>query len=86
MSSIRSYTLIYVVLLVLATAKFVFHGMGLDESVFVGIIVVLAVMKSLIIAGYFQHLIDEPRSITYMMGTAVFMVFLLVAAAGYSIQ
>ncbi len=48
--------------------------------------IVLAVAKILLIAGYYQHLLEEPRSISYMMGLAVFMVFLLTIAAGYSIQ
>ncbi|MFC3958699.1 cytochrome C oxidase subunit IV family protein [Halovivax cerinus] len=86
MSDIRKYTVIYVALLVLATAKVAFHGLDLGYGMFVGIIGVLAVMKIGLIAGWFQHLIDEPRSISYMMATAFFMVLLLVAAAGYSIQ
>jgi len=47
---------------------------------------ILAVIKVSLIAGYFQHLKDEPRSITYLMLTALFMVLLLTLAAGYSIQ
>ncbi|WP_049907419.1 cytochrome C oxidase subunit IV family protein [Halovivax asiaticus] len=86
MSSIRTYTVVYILLMVLATAKVGFHGLGLGNTAFIGIILVLATVKILLIAGYFQHLIEEPRSITYMMLTSLFMVLLLVAAAGYSIQ
>lgn len=86
MADVRTYALIYVVLLVLGTAKFVFFEIDIPESTAIGATIVLAVVKSLLIAGYFQHLREEPRSITYMMATAVFMVFLLTVAAGYSIQ
>ncbi|RKD94730.1 cytochrome C oxidase subunit IV family protein [Halopiger aswanensis] len=87
MADIRTYTLIYVALVALATGKFVFfhfdfftYGMAMAGTM------ALIVAKSLLIAGYYQHLVEEPRAITYMMGTAVFMVFLLTIAAGYSIQ
>ncbi|ELY45886.1 cytochrome C oxidase subunit IV family protein [Natronorubrum tibetense] len=86
MADVRTYTLIYVVLLVLGTAKFVFFEIDIPESMAIGATMVLAVVKSLLIAGYYQHLREEPRSITYMMLIAVFMVFLLTVAAGYSIQ
>lgn len=86
MADVRTYTLIYVVLLILGTAKFVFFEIDIPESAAIGGTVVLAVIKSLLIAAYYQHLREEPRAITYMMVVAVFMVFLLTVAAGYSIQ
>ncbi|SIR81063.1 cytochrome C oxidase subunit IV family protein [Natronorubrum thiooxidans] len=86
MADVRTYTLIYVVLLALGTAKFVFFEINIPEQAAIGGTVVLAVVKSLLIAGYYQHLREEPRAITYMMALAVFMVFLLTVAAGYSIQ
>ena len=86
MGSVRTYAIIYVVLLALATGKFLFFEISIPEAWAIGGTVVLAVIKSLLIAGYYQHLVDEPRSVSYMMVTALFMVFLLVAAAGYSIQ
>ena len=86
MSSVRTYTLIYVLLLVLGTAKFVFFEFDFSYEVAMGGTIILAVIKSLLIAGWFQHLVDEPRSITYVMLIAVFMVFLLTVAAGFSIQ
>lgn len=86
MASVRTYTIIYVMLLALGTGKFLFFELGFPYEVAIGGTLVLAVTKSLLIAGYYQHLIEEPRSIAYMMATAVFMVFLLVVAAGYSIQ
>ena len=88
MASIRTYTFIYVALILLATGKFVFfHFDGIFRYwMAVTGTMLLAVTKVSLIAGYFQHLKDEPRSITYLMLTAVFMVFLLTLAAGYSIQ
>jgi heme/copper-type cytochrome/quinol oxidase subunit 4 len=88
MASIRTYGLIYVALILLATGKFVFFHFPdiFSYQLAVGGTLVLAVIKTSLIAGYFQHLKDEPRSITYLMLTAVFMVFLLTLAAGYSIQ
>ncbi|MGQ3410969.1 cytochrome C oxidase subunit IV family protein [Natrinema sp. LN54] len=88
MASLRSYTLIYVALILLATGKFVFFHFPeiFSYQMAVGGTMILAAIKVSLIAGYFQHLKDEPRSITYLMLTAVFMVFLLTLAAGYSIQ
>ncbi len=87
MSSVRTYTIIYVLLLVLGTAKFVFFELPwFSYDVAMAATIVLAVIKSLLIAGWYQHLVDEPRSITYVMIISVFMVFLLTIAAGFSIQ
>ena len=88
MASVRTYAIIYVVLLVLGTSKFIFFELDqiFTYQMALGATILLAIAKSLLIAGYYQHLIEEPRSITYMMTIAVFMVFLLTIAAGYSIQ
>ena len=86
MADVRTYALIYVVLLVLGTGKFVFFTFDFSYTAAMGGTILLAVLKTGLIAGYYQHLVHEPRSITYMMLTAVFMVFLLTFAAGYSIQ
>ncbi len=88
MASVRTYAIIYVVLLALGTGKFIFFTFDdvFTYEMAMGGTMILAVTKSLLIAGYYQHLVEEPRSITYMMSIAVFMVFLLTIAAGYSIQ
>lgn len=88
MADVRLYTIIYVLLLVLGTGKFVFFE--LDQYFtysmqFVGTLI-LAAIKTALIVAFYQHLIDEPRSISYMVGIALFMVLLLTIAAGYSIQ
>ncbi|WP_049924647.1 cytochrome C oxidase subunit IV family protein [Halopiger djelfimassiliensis] len=88
MADIRTYALIYVALLALGTGKFVFFHFDqvFTYQMAIGGTIILAIIKSSLIAGYYQHLIEEPRSLTYMMASAVFMVFLLTIAAGYSIQ
>ncbi|QLG48831.1 cytochrome C oxidase subunit IV family protein [Natrinema halophilum] len=88
MTSVRTYALIYVALILLATGKFVFfHFDGIFKywMAITGTLI-LAATKTTLIAGYFQHLKDEPRSVSYLMLTALFMVLLLTLAAGYSIQ
>ena len=86
MTSTRTYTIIYVVLLVLAAGKFVFMEFDFFDywDAFAGVMV-LAVAKTVLIAGWYQHLKDEPRSLTYLMLLALFLVLLLGAASAYSI-
>lgn len=88
MADVRLYVTIYVLLLVLGTGKFIFFE--LDQYFTYGMqmagTLILAGIKTTLIAAYFQHLLDEPRSITYLVGIALFMVVLLTIAAGYSIQ
>ncbi|WP_247001554.1 cytochrome C oxidase subunit IV family protein [Halosolutus gelatinilyticus] len=88
MASVRTYALIYVALLLLGTGKVLFFELDqiFTEQMAIAGTIVLAITKSTLIAGYYQHLIEEPRSITYLMATALFMVLLLTIAAGYSIQ
>lgn len=88
MADLRTYVLIYVALLLLGTGKFVFFEFDqyFTYSMAMGGTILLAMTKTTLIAGFYQHLFEEPRSITYLMGVAVFMVFLLAVAAGYSIQ
>lgn len=87
MASIRWYTIIYFALVALATGKFVLfevEAIGYQMAL-IGTLI-LAVIKVGLIAGHYQHLVHEPRSLTYLMASAVFAVFLLTIAAGYSVQ
>jgi cytochrome c oxidase subunit IV len=84
MASVKLYTAIYVTLLVLATSKVLFFQF-FDYWDAVGATMGTAVLKTLLIMGYFQHLRFEPRSLTYIMSMGVFAVFLLTVAAAYSI-
>lgn len=89
MTSVRFYALVYVALLGLAAAKVAFYYGELMEIInyqmALGLTVVTASMKTALIAGYYQHLTDEPRSITYLMLLGLFAVLLLAFAAGFSI-
>lgn len=85
MTSVRFYTLVYVALLVLATAKVAFFEL-FDYQVALGLTLVSAAVKTALIAGYFQHLRSEPRSISYVMLLGLLAVLLLTSAAAFSIM
>jgi len=84
----KTYTIIYVVLFVFATLQVAVEMMGyLDEMywVAVGAIAVLSVIKAVFVAGYYQHLKFEPRSLTYLVLGGLVAVMFLTAAASFSI-
>jgi len=88
MSHLRLYTGIYVVLFVLATAQVAVEFAGLLENAYLlgfGLIIALSFVKALVVAGYYQHLVWEPRSISYLMGIGLLAVLALTFAASYSI-
>jgi cytochrome c oxidase subunit 4 len=88
MSHLKLYTVIYVVLFVLATAQALVEVAGLLESVYwtaFGIIIVLSFAKALVVAGYYQHLRWEPRSISTLYGMGLLGALALTVAASYSI-
>lgn len=89
-SHLKTYTAIYIALLVLAAAKYVFFDIMYAAGTITYIqafiaVMILASAKTTLIAGWFQHLKDEPRSLTYLMLLALSLVLLLGAAATYSI-
>lgn len=84
MSNLRLYTGIYVALLALATSKVVFYDL-FDYWTAVIAIFIAAILKTALIMGYFQHLKYEPRSLSYLMLSSIFVVGLLTIAASYSI-
>jgi cytochrome c oxidase subunit 4 len=59
----------------------------LDEMYWgaVGAIAVLSVIKAVFVAGYYQHLRYEPRSVTYLVLGGLVAVMFLTAAASFSI-
>ncbi len=84
MASARNYVLIYLLLLTLAVSKVIFFELfGYWEALSATFLAATA--KILLIAGYFQHLRHEPRSLTYLMATGLFMVLLLAGAATFSV-
>jgi cytochrome c oxidase subunit 4 len=46
---------------------------------------VISTIKALLVAGYFQHLVHEPRAVSYLMVGALVGVLTLTAGAAYSI-
>lgn len=85
--SVKLYTAIYVALVVLAFLNFVFFEFGdffTYRQAFAGTMIV-GMVKTVLIVAYFQHLRWENRSLTYLMTLALALVFLLMAAATYSI-
>ena len=88
MSKTRLYAVIYVVLFVFATVQVAVEELGFVEEVYwlaFAAIIVLSFVKALIVAGYYQHLVYEPRSLSYLMLTGLLAALALTIAASYSI-
>lgn len=84
--SIRFYALVYVALVALAASKFVFfHYEFFSYWQAFGATLTAASLKTGLIVGYYQHLRWENRSLTGLMGLALALALLLMAAASYSI-
>jgi cytochrome c oxidase subunit 4 len=87
--SVKLYSAIYVALLVAATLNFALFETSFIEFTYTQAIVgtlAIATVKTLLIVAYFQHLRWENRSLTYLMGLALALTMLLMAAATYSIS
>ncbi|MXR22378.1 cytochrome C oxidase subunit IV family protein [Halobacterium bonnevillei] len=85
MTRLKLYTAIYVVLFVSATVQVLVEQAGLEYTAALAIIMVLSFVKAAIVAGYYQHLRWEPRSLTYLMGIGLLAVVALTVASTYSI-
>lgn len=86
MVSTKLYTAIYVALFVSATVQVLVESMGeMAYWTAFGVIIVLSVLKAVVVAGYFQHLRFEPRSLSYLMATGLAAALALTLAASYSI-
>jgi cytochrome c oxidase subunit 4 len=87
--SIKLYTGIYVALIALAASKYLFFhppfGITLTYWQSFAATMVAAAAKIGLIAGYYQHLRSENRSLTWLMALSLSLVLLLMAAASYSI-
>jgi cytochrome c oxidase subunit 4 len=89
MASTKLYTAIYVALFVVATAQ-----VGLEEFLYggsvgywpvFGAIMVVSFVKAAAVAGYYMHLREEPRAVSYLMLVGLFGALALTIAAAYSI-
>ena len=88
MASIKLYTAIFGVLMTLSTIQAGLEFTGLLEEFYVpilGIILLLSTIKAVSVAGWYMHVFDEPRAISYLALGAVLGVLALIAGAAYSI-
>jgi cytochrome c oxidase subunit 4 len=85
MTSTKLYAVIYVVLFVMATAQVLVEFAGLNYWLAFGVILALSAVKALLVAGYYQHLLFEPRSVSYLMLGGLVAALGLTLAAAYSI-
>jgi cytochrome c oxidase subunit 4 len=85
MVSLKLYTIIYVVLFVFATAQVLVEFAGLSYWLAFSLIMVLSFIKALLVAGYYQHLRFEPRSLSYLMAIGLAVVLALTFAASFSV-
>jgi len=88
MSQLRTYSIMFVVLMAFSTAQAMLEFTGLLEEYYwtiFAVIMVLSTIKAVVVAGWYQHLRYEPRSVTYMMASGLLAVVALTTAAAYSI-
>jgi len=88
MTSTKLYTAIYVVLFVMATLQVGIEMAGYLESAYwiaFWVIMVLSFVKAVVVAGYYQHLVYEPRSITGVLIAGLIVALALALAASFSI-
>lgn len=84
--SIKLYTAIYVALVVLAASKYIyFHNPYFGYWEAFAATMVSAALKTILIAGYYQHLRWENPSLGWLMALSLGLVMLLMAAASFSI-
>lgn len=86
MARTKLYTIIYVVLFVLATAQVAVEQVDLfGYWTALAVIAMLSLVKALFVAGYYQHLVWEPRSVSYLVLIGFVAFIALTVAASYSI-
>ena len=84
MANVRWYAVVYVALLALAFSKWAFFEF-LAYNLALGLTLVTASIKTILIVAYYQHLRYEPRILTVLVFTAFLAIAILAAAASYSI-
>lgn len=87
-ATIRTYTIIFALLMVFSTTQALLEFAGILEAAYwtaFALILVLSSIKAALVAGWFQHLRYEPRSVTYVTASALLVVLALTTAAAYSI-
>ncbi|PSP40322.1 hypothetical protein BRC66_04080 [Halobacteriales archaeon QH_2_66_30] len=87
MASIKLYTAIFGALMVLSTLQFLVERFMLEDLYMISMAIILLVstIKAISVAGWYMHVFDEPRAISYLAMGAVIGVLALIAGAAYSI-
>ena len=87
MANIRLYAVIFVVLGAISTTQFLVESFLPDGLYWFGLVAILALssMKAMAVAGWYMHLVEEPRSVTYLTISGVICVVALTAGAAYSV-
>jgi len=87
MASTKLYTVIFVVLVGFTTAQFVLEEFLLDElyGITMALILTISTVKAAAVAGWYMHVVEEPRAITYLALAGVLGVIALTAGAAYSV-
>lgn len=87
MANIKLYGIIFVVLGMISTTQFLVESFLPERLYWAGLVLILGLSaaKALAVAGYYMHLVEEPRSVTYLAVSGVICVVALTAGAGYSV-
>jgi len=87
MASTKLYAAIYVALFVVATGQVVLEEFLTEEVYWIvfGAIMIVSFAKAAVVAGYYMHLREEPRSVSYVVLIGLFAALTLTVAAAYSI-
>lgn len=88
MVSIKTYSIIFAMLVLMTSTQAALEFAGIVDSMYViafAVIIVLSSIKTIFVAGWFQHLRFEPRSLSYLILTGLSAALALTLAAAYSI-
>jgi cytochrome c oxidase subunit 4 len=80
--SVRSYVLVFSLLIIITAIELVITNLELlTRSLIVTTLIGLAGVKALFVAVFFQHLKDEPRSLSSLLlgGLVIAMVLLVIS-------
>ena len=88
MASTKLYAIIFVVLAGFTTVQYLLEQFLVDEMYWVALAVILGIssVKALSVAGWYMHLLEEPRSVVYVAFAGLLCVLAVTAGAGYSVQ
>jgi len=87
MSNIRLYAIVFVAVGAIRPPQFVVERVLPEGLYWAGLVAILllSTMKALAVAGWYMHLIEEPRAVTYLALSGLLCVVALTAGAGYSV-